>query len=106
MLQVKLIYLPEICIDINYYYCLGGTLFNALKNQLNHRFDEKKSAKYIKSLVSALTYLHERNVIHRDIKPENLLLGNDDQLKIGKILENFHSKLFVLTNNCKYFIFS
>lgn len=62
-------------------YASGGTLFNILKKET--RFDEKKSAKYIKCLVSALTYLHNRNVIHRDIKPENLLLGHDDQLKIA-----------------------
>jgi serine/threonine protein kinase len=70
----------NVCFD----YLTGGTLFNALKGQPNNRFNENKSAKYIKSLVSALSYLHEKNVIHRDIKPENLLLGHDDQLKIGK----------------------
>lgn len=62
-------------------YASGGTLFNILKKE--NRFDEKKSAKYIKSLISALIYLHGRDVIHRDIKPENLLLGHDDQLKIA-----------------------
>lgn len=62
-------------------YAPGGTLFNALKSV--ERFDEKTSAKYVKCLVSALIYLHERNVIHRDIKPENLLLSQDDQLKIA-----------------------
>lgn len=62
-------------------YASGGTLFNALKAVT--RFDEKKSTKYVKCLVSALIYLHDRNVIHRDIKPENLLLSHDDQLKIA-----------------------
>ena len=62
-------------------YASGGTLFNALKTV--KRFDEKTSAKYVKCLVSALSYLHQRDVIHRDIKPENLLLSQDDQLKIA-----------------------
>jgi aurora kinase A len=35
-------------------YASGGTLFNALKKF--HKFDENKSARYIKSLVSALKY--------------------------------------------------
>jgi aurora kinase A len=44
-------------------YASGGTLFNILKKEI--RFDEKKSAKYVKCLISALIYLHGRNVIHR-----------------------------------------
>ncbi|XP_070495920.1 aurora kinase C [Chironomus tepperi] len=81
-------------------YAPGGTLFNALKSQPNHRFDEKKSAKYIKCLVSALIYLHERNVIHRDIKPENLLLGNDDQLKIADFGWSVHEPNSQRTTLC------
>lgn len=44
-------------------YASGGTLFEVLKRET--RFEEKKSAKYISCLVSALAYLHGRNVIHR-----------------------------------------
>lgn len=64
-------------------YAPKGALFKALKEQPNSRFGEKQSAIYIKSLASALYYLHKKNVIHRDIKPENLLLGNDGDLKIA-----------------------
>lgn len=62
-------------------YAAGGTLFNAMKKE--GKFPELKAAKYIKSMISALSYLHDRMIIHRDIKPENLLLGHDDQLKIA-----------------------
>lgn len=62
-------------------YASGGTLFNAMKTEV--KFPEPKAAKYIKSMISALRYLHERMIIHRDIKPENLLLGHDDSLKIA-----------------------
>jgi aurora kinase A len=62
-------------------YAAGGTLFNALKKE--GKFPEAKTAQFIKSMISALSYLHNRDVIHRDIKPENLLLGHDDQLKIA-----------------------
>ena len=44
--------------------------------QKHATFDEKRSAKYIKSLAAALEYCHTKHVIHRDIKPENLLLDS------------------------------
>lgn len=47
------------------------------------RFSEKRSARYIDQMASALIYLHGKHVIHRDIKPENLLLGINGELKIG-----------------------
>lgn len=79
-------------------YAAGGTLFNALKTE--GKFDEKKSAKYIKSLISALIYLHGRDVIHRDIKPENLLLGHDDQLKIADFGWSVHEPNSLRTTLC------
>lgn len=85
---------------IHKFIILGGTLFNALKNQPNRRFDEAKSAKYIKALVSALSYLHEKSVIHRDIKPENILLGHDDQVKIADFGWSVHEPNSQRTTLC------
>lgn len=75
-------------------------MFNALKNQPQNRFDEVKSAKYIKALVSALIYLHEKSVIHRDIKPENILLGHDDQVKIADFGWSVHEPNSQRTTLC------
>lgn len=79
-------------------YASGGTLFQALKKAI--RFDEKRTARYIKCMVSALMYLHGRNVIHRDIKPENLLLGHDDQLKIADFGWSVHEPNSLRTTLC------
>ncbi|KXS11223.1 Pkinase-domain-containing protein [Gonapodya prolifera JEL478] len=50
----------------------GGELFEQICQW--HYFAESDAARIIKTLLEALSFLHERNVVHRDIKPENLLL--------------------------------
>ena len=37
-------------------------------------FNEKDAAHIIQSILSAIAYCHEKNVIHRDLKPENILI--------------------------------
>jgi serine/threonine protein kinase len=55
-------------------FAAKGELYKEL--QKTGTFDEKRSARYIKSLAAALQYCHTKHVIHRDIKPENLLLDS------------------------------
>ncbi len=73
--------------DTNYYliteYCAGGELFNKIKS-LNC-LTEKLAADYMKQILSAIVYCHEKNIVHRDLKPENLLLDskkNNAQIKV------------------------
>jgi aurora kinase len=71
-------------------YAPKGELYKVL--QAEKRFTEEKTAKYMLSLSSALSYLHERHVIHRDLKPENLLLDGSQQLKIADFGWATHAK--------------
>uniref|UniRef100_A0A182XV80 Aurora kinase n=1 Tax=Anopheles stephensi TaxID=30069 RepID=A0A182XV80_ANOST len=81
-------------------YAPGGTLFKEQQQQPGKRFPEKRCAIYVYSLVSALIYLHERNVIHRDIKPENLLLGHGGELKIADFGWSVHEPTSSRTTLC------
>jgi serine/threonine protein kinase len=36
---------------------------------------EKTVAGWLKSIIKALTYLHDLKIVHRDIKPENIILS-------------------------------
>ena len=82
---VKLI---EIYEDDRYYYliqeyCSGSELFD--KIQEFHSFSERQAAEYLRQILSAIHYCHEKGIVHRDLKPENLLLESKKpgaQLKV------------------------
>ena len=73
----------------NYYliteYCSGGELFDRI--QKNAVFTEREAARYIKQLLSALTYLHDKNIVHRDLKAENLLFENNSAESHLKLID-------------------
>jgi serine/threonine protein kinase len=70
-------------------FAAKGELYKELQKHGN--FDEKRTAKYIKSLAAALQYCHTKHVIHRDIKPENLLLDMRGELKIADFGWSVHA---------------
>ena len=57
-------------------YCSGGELFEKLIEQ--GIFSEANAATIIKKLLSALRYLHDKDIAHRDLKPENIIFQNED----------------------------
>lgn len=54
-------------------FCQNGDLSQYLEK--NKNIPIKKKLEWIKGIVSAMVFLHEKNVIHRDLKPENVLLS-------------------------------
>ncbi len=53
----------------------GGDLLDAVSYE--GKFSEEKSAKNIRSLLEALNYLHDKNLMHRDVKLENILVSTN-----------------------------
>lgn len=66
-------------------YLEGGELFERL--QTDKVFSERKAAGYMKQLLSAVAYCHERNIIHRDLKLENLLLESKQSNANLKVID-------------------
>ncbi|KAI4322250.1 hypothetical protein L6164_021962 [Bauhinia variegata] len=44
---------------------------------------EETARKYMRDIVSGLSYLHDHNIVHGDIKPDNLLVTRHGTVKIG-----------------------
>jgi len=65
----------------------GGELFDVLDEQPDYHYSEPEAVKLIQQMLSALRYLHSKDIIHRDLKLENWLFSTKlhKQLKmIGK----------------------
>ena len=61
-------------------YCPGGSLANAIHNK-NIDFD--RAIEIVLCVAKALEVVNNRGVIHNDIKPDNLLIGENNEIKIG-----------------------
>lgn len=71
-------------------YVNNGEVFEYLEK--NGRMKENIARQKFRQIVSAVQYLHSKNIIHRDLKAENLLL--DANLDV-KIIDFGFSNMFV-----------
>jgi len=64
--------------------CRGGDLFDMA---VDGNLTEGKTRKVVASLLDAIAYLHERNIVHRDLKAEHLMYVSKDRESAVKIID-------------------
>lgn len=65
-------------------YLDGGELYDRIATKLYYK--ESDARHVINGLLSAIKYIHDKNIVHRDVKPENLFLTsrtNDISFKLA-----------------------
>ncbi|EWC45223.1 hypothetical protein DRE_05950 [Drechslerella stenobrocha 248] len=60
-------------------YCGGGSVRTLMKPG---RIVEKYLTIIVREVVTALTFVHKKNIIHRDIKAANILVANDGRVQL------------------------
>ena len=65
--------------------CSGGDLLTKVKKEKT--LSERVAATYMRQILSAVAYCHERNVVHRDLKLENILLETNSPSSMLKIID-------------------
>jgi calcium-dependent protein kinase len=81
--------------DNNFYiatdYCSGGRLLDKVKKV--GQFSEQKASTLIKSILNAIKFCHDQNIVHRDLKLDNIMFdkeGDDSKIVIidwGQVLQ-------------------
>ncbi len=63
----------------------GGELFDRIRQRV--QFTEREAALIMKSLISAVQYVHSQGVVHRDLKPENIIFTDSTDTAKVKIVD-------------------
>jgi len=69
--------------------CSGGDLY------ARDPYTEEQAAHIVESLLSAVAYMHEHNIVHRDLKYENVMFVNSSRNSEIKIIDFGLSKKFL-----------
>eukprot|EP01062_Namystynia_karyoxenos_P024190 TRINITY_DN19401_c2_g1_i1.p1 TRINITY_DN19401_c2_g1~~TRINITY_DN19401_c2_g1_i1.p1 ORF type:complete len:789 (+),score=185.26 TRINITY_DN19401_c2_g1_i1:115-2481(+) len=62
---------------------LGGGSLGAMVRRMQDRLLEATAAGYVRQVLTALEYIHERDLAHRDVKGDNVLLARDGTAKLA-----------------------
>jgi ribosomal protein S6 kinase alpha-5 len=63
----------------------GGELFDRIRQRV--QFTEREASLIMKSLISAVQYMHSQGVVHRDLKPENVVFTDASESAKVKIVD-------------------
>lgn len=81
----------------------GGDLYHHIVQNNSNGLKERQIIIIMKQLLSALKYLHDRDIMHRDLKPENIFFYNfnDLSIKIGDFgLAENQNKAELISRRC------
>lgn len=86
----NIIKLFEVFEDTRFVYlvmelCEGGELFDKIIENIH--FTESTARYYFHQMMSALSYIHSKNICHRDLKPENFLMLDNSEKSPLKIID-------------------
>lgn len=86
----NIVKLYELYQDEKFYYLIteylsGGELFDRI--QKKKHFSEQDAAKYMRQVMSAVSYCHSKNIVHRDLKPENIIFSSSEEGADLKVID-------------------
>jgi len=74
--------------------CQGGELFDRIVERSSNRcdngapcFTEDNASRIVRQILTAVSYMHGRDIAHRDIKPENILFETQDNESLIKVVD-------------------
>ena len=76
----------------------GGSLQQLLQDRKakGTPFRDKEVSTLLRSILSALAHMHEKDTLHRDLKPSNILLTDKQDLSSVKIIDFGLSEKYVV----------
>ena len=73
-------------------YIEGGTLGQYFKKK-NFNFSERQASTIMSQIASGVKYLHKYGIVHRDLKPDNIMITQQNDFGVIKIMDFGLSKI-------------
>jgi len=89
--HTNVVHIIDVIQDLKYIHivmeeCKGGDLLQRIEES-GMEFGEVRASEILGSLLNAIAYLHERQIVHRDLKAEHIMLAKDDINSQVKIID-------------------